>query len=145
MVDFFGLPRDFPGREATRGMADPLDRVRALENSFAADIEDPRFIPYIQLHEFEALLFSSPDSFAVRFPERAAPIQELHAIRAAFPSPEHIDDGLETAPSKQILAVFPDYDKVAVGPVVINHIGLDKVRRECRHFNDWVSRLEELR
>jgi uncharacterized protein DUF4276 len=142
MVDLYRLPWEFPGRDAAQAIADPFGRVQALEDSFAADIADARFIPYIQLHEFEALLFSNPDSFAVRFPERAALIQELHAIRIEFSSPEHIDD--DTPPSKRILAVFPDYDKVAVGPLVINHIGLERVRRECRHFHDWILRLEGL-
>ena len=145
MVDLYGLPRDFPGRETAERIADPFERVRVLEESFATDIADRRFIPYIQLHEFEALLFSNPDGFAVRFSERAALIQKLHAIRSQFPSPEHIDDGSDTAASKRILTVFPDYDKVTVGPLVVNHIGIEAVRRECRHFHDWVSRLEELR
>ena len=56
MIDLYGLHSDFPGiEEAERLRQDPQARVRSLEASWSGDIGDQRFIPFIQLHEFEAL------------------------------------------------------------------------------------------
>ena len=63
MFDYYALPNDFPGFEKSKKIYDKYRRVEFLENEFAQDINDDRFIPYIQLHEFEALLFSNFWSF----------------------------------------------------------------------------------
>ncbi len=76
MVDLYRLPSDFPGRDSAMRFRDPFARVQSLEESFGVDIGDRRFIPHIQLHEFEALLFSDPNSFIVRFSERRGPNPE---------------------------------------------------------------------
>src|SRR6266446_415598 len=53
----YKLPTDFPGFAQVKNFADPYQKVTHLEERLAADIADSRFIPYIQLHEFEGLLF----------------------------------------------------------------------------------------
>ena len=58
MVDLYALPHNFPGVAAARSESDPYRRVKCLERALAEDIGDKRFIPYIQLHEFEALLLA---------------------------------------------------------------------------------------
>lgn len=60
MLDLYGLPEDFPGLTESRKYTDSIERVRMIEEAFSLDIGDPRFLPYIQLHEFEALLFAEP-------------------------------------------------------------------------------------
>ncbi|ETR68333.1 MAG: hypothetical protein OMM_10637 [Candidatus Magnetoglobus multicellularis str. Araruama] len=60
MFDLYGLPKDFPDFQTSVKMNDPYQKVETLENSFAKDIQDSRFIPYIQLHEYEALLLCKP-------------------------------------------------------------------------------------
>jgi hypothetical protein len=59
-------------------------------------------VPYIQLHEFEALLFSDPQSFSIAFPSATTELADLEAIRGAFKTPEHVDEGNDTSPSKRI-------------------------------------------
>ncbi len=142
MVDLYKLPSDFPSMAKSREIVDPLRRVEFLEQSFRNDVGGPRFAPYIQLHEFEALLFSHPESFSIAFPAIGSEVKELRAIRQACSSPEHINDREDYAPSKRILTILPAYDKVAFGPLIAKHIGLVRLRRECRHFNSWLSSLE---
>ena len=67
MFDLYGLPDDFPGYLAAASQTDPCQRVKALEQALEDDINDPRFMPCIQLHEFEALLLSDPAKLASRF------------------------------------------------------------------------------
>jgi len=60
MIDFYALPSDFPNCDACAHLRDPYQRVACVEKALADDIKYHRFIPYIQLHEFEALIFADP-------------------------------------------------------------------------------------
>lgn len=146
MFDLYGLPTDFPGYERAAQISSPYDRVRVLEGAMSNDITDSRLIPYIQLHEFEALLFSEPWKLGSQFPDRAAAIERLVETASGFDSPEHIDDGSQTAPSKRLINEIPEYQgrKVSAGPLVAEKIGLSRLRSKCRHFEEWLGRLEAL-
>src|SRR5260370_18972772 len=106
------------------------------------DIGSPRFTAYLSLHEFEALLFSDPAKIAEALELGARPGTKLARIRNSFPTPEHIDDDPNTAPSKRLLDVYPSYVKTVDGIRILNDIGLETVRQECPHFNDWLTLLE---
>ncbi|HBK62014.1 MAG TPA: hypothetical protein DD000_00410, partial [Cyanobacteria bacterium UBA11166] len=125
---------------------DPYQRVEQLEKALFNDIKDSRFIPYIQLHEFEALILSDPSKFYLRFPEYESEIQQLLEICRNFDSPELINDGVTTAPSKRITQVIPVYEgsKTSAAPLIANKIGLRKIRERCPHFDKWISQLETL-
>jgi len=142
MYDLYGLPDDFPGY-ATRPAADSYAKVRHLEAALQADLAERRFYPYLQLHEFEALLFADPDRTAAQFPgrNRAA---ELWDIRREFRSPEEINDDPATAPSRRLRRLYPTYQKPFHGVLAVVEAGLEPVRRECPHFNAWLAWLESL-
>lgn len=142
MFDLYGLPDSFP-EYATRPLRDPYAKVTHLEHAMEQDINNRRFKAYLQLHEYEALLFTQPEKFGEWTPGTAV-VEQIIGIKNAFNSPEEIDDGAETAPSKQIKAVFPGYQKVLHGPMIVAETGLDAIRAECLHFNDWLTWLETL-
>jgi hypothetical protein len=147
MIDLYGIHVEFPGlSEAEKLRHLPDKRVEALEQAFANDINDGRFVPYIQLHEFEACLFSDPTWFRYSYDHHEKQIAALQAIANEHATPELIDDGQHSAPSKRIIAEFPDYEdaKSAVGPQVAELIGLNVIRGKCPHFAAWLSRLEKL-
>ena len=145
MFDLYALPSDFPSFEEAKRRADPYFRVAELEKAFAADIDDPRFVPYIQLHEFESLILADAQKLGTEYLEHNAPVQALmEMVEREGGNPELIDDGPDTAPSKRILAKIPEYDKVNSGPVIAALIGIPVLRRECRHFNEWLTKLEGL-
>jgi hypothetical protein len=105
MIDLYAIPADFPGlAQAEKLRHTPPKRVEALEQAFAQDIGDKRFLPYIQLHEFEAYLFSDPTWFRYFYAHHEKKIAALQAIAEEHPSPELIDDGQHSAPSKRIIA-----------------------------------------
>jgi hypothetical protein len=124
----------------------PDKRAEALEETFAKDIGDARFLPYIQLHEYEAYLFSDPAWFAYFYHHHEKQIAALKAIADAHVTPELIDDGQNSSPSKRIVGVLPDYEdaKPVIGPQVAELIGLNVIREKCPHFAAWLSRLEKL-
>ena len=145
MIDLYRIPKDFPGlAEAESLRRSSRQRVEKLEECFAEDIGDRRFIPYIQLHEFEALLLSDPAAFLRFYENCEQQVAALQAIAGTYGTPEDIDDGPQTAPSKRIAALFPTYHKPVAGPQIAEHIGLAALRGKCPHFNDWLTKLEGL-
>lgn len=99
MFDLFRLPWDFPSNEAPTPV-DPRERVDALQQALLEDIDDHRLLPYIQLHEFESLVLVDPGLLRGLYPEYASGVDRLAAMAAAFASPEQINGGQDTAPSK---------------------------------------------
>ncbi|MFZ1729595.1 MAG: DUF4276 family protein [Bacteroidota bacterium] len=146
MIDLYALAPEFPGTTAAEPFrARPYDRIAALEHSFAEDIADKRFIPYIQLHEFEACLFADPAQLQEFFDCSPSSLRQLARIAESTP-PELIDDGQHTAPSKRIIGEIPEYEgaKSTAGPLIAEAIGISRIREQCPHFNAWLSRLEGL-
>lgn len=127
MIDLYGLPRNFPGKaQHRRNAANPAPYVRALETAFSRDIRNRRFIPHLQLHEYETLLFANPQAFALAFEDCQDAIAALIAIADSFRTIEHINDGKTTAPSKRIIDVLPAYEgrKASAGPDIAEWIGM---------------------
>ena len=145
MLGFYALPHDFPDFATARGHSDPYVRVSILETALARDLPHLRFVPYLQLHEFEALLLADPQHFDCYFLDHADAIQRLSALAQAN-TPELIDDGPLTAPSKRIIAEIPEYagQKVSAGPVIAQKIGIATLRERCPHFHQWLEKLEQL-
>ncbi len=154
MVDYYGLPqsgqRAWPGRAAASRIALP-EKASTIEDLLLAEVckcmggsfNTARFVPYVMMHEFEAMLFSDCAAFArgIGSPDLAPDFQ---AIRDGFASPEAIDDSPVTAPSKRIATLIPGYQKPTQGTFAIQAIGLDTIRAQCPHFRAWLERLEGL-
>jgi hypothetical protein len=143
MFDLYALPKDFPGLKDSQKKNSPYDKVKFLEKSMIQDINDRRFIPYIQLHEFEALILADPQKLDWEYLEHEKSIKNLISMMGDQ-NPELINENPETAPSKRIRSEIPEYNKVSAGAVIVKKIGLPKLRQKCSHFNEWLTRLEQL-
>jgi len=145
MLDFYALPQDFPGREEARRQPRAKSRIEVLEAAFANDIADPRFIPYLQLHEFEALLYADLSQVSRRITGSSQGIATLQKEVLAL-APEEINEGSSTAPSKRLIRCVPAYQrsKIRVGAPAAAAIGLPRLRAECPHFAEWIRTLENL-
>ena len=147
MFDLYALHGGFPGwDEAEKQRHIPRERVLTLERAFAADVGDQRFIPHIQLYEFETILLCQPGYFALVYEDSGAGIAALKAAVAAAASPELVNDGETTAPSKRIISQFPQYNgqKTTVGVELAECVGIDTTRSLCPHFDSWLKTLESL-
>ncbi|GHV90865.1 hypothetical protein AGMMS50268_13680 [Spirochaetia bacterium] len=144
MFDLFRLPNDFPGFQTAMRETDPYRKVKYLESALRDDIDGgkPVFIPYLQLHEFEALLFSEPAVMGSYFFDKDT--NQIQAAAQQYKNPELINGGEETAPSWRILKCVPAYEKVTDGIAITEKIGLSVLRQKCAHFNEWISCLESL-
>lgn len=154
MFDFYGLSNDWPGRIHAAQLRGTL-RAEHVEQQLlddiagtaGADFRREWFVPYIQLHEFEALVFAGlSEAASVLGPEGRASgttgEASLAEVLDRFREAEAIDDGAETAPSKRLLKAYPAYRKPLHGPLITQRVGLQKLREECPHFGSWVTRLE---
>lgn len=147
MIDLYALHRGFPGSEAAQAYrGDPYRRVQMLEESWGEETNDDRFIPHVQLHEYEAYLFSDIAVLSHFYGNQPQAVNRLQMSVGSVHSPEMIDDGPQTAPSKRIISFIPQYeaDKVTVGVQAAARIGLPEIRRRCPHFARWLERLEGL-
>jgi len=144
MFDYYAMPASWPGRETAEGDADAIEEAMLADISAGMGEEfDPRrFIPYVQMHEFEALLFSDPKVLAEGLDSVAE--SEVRRIRDQFASPEEIDDDPKTAPSKRIQCLDSSYQKRYDGMLISQRIGLDVMRAHCPHFDAWIAKLEAL-
>lgn len=145
MIDLYALPPEFPGWDEARKKNLPSDRVTVLETALAKHLADDRFIPHIQLHEFETLLFCDLGQLELRMADSHAGIAAL-AKEVARLNPEDINEGATTAPSKRIIRHIPIYErnKVRVGAAAAAAIGLHSLRAKCPHFDSWIAALENL-
>ena len=148
--DFYGLPESFPGKtdastktslneKADCLLAAMTDRLR---HSLGEDAMR-RFIPYVQMYEFEGLLFSSPRDLATGI-DQPALTEDFQHIRDRFDTPEAINDDPTTAPSKRIKNLYNGYEKPLHGSLAAIEIGLTTIRAQCQGFDAWLSRIEAL-
>ena len=141
LVDYYGF-KNIKGRSKKQLEQDILNKAQTLIG--------PRFNahyvrPYVQMHEFEALLFSDISKFELLSDNWNNESQtRLQRICNAFKTPEDINDSAQTAPSKRLDAIFPGYRKCADGLLIAEDIGLDKIRRKCPLFDQWIGELEKL-
>ena len=145
MIDLYALPSEFPGWAEARRRIQPVERVAELERTLESEFAESRFIPFIQLHEFEALLYCDLGELQRRIANSDTGIRALQ-LEVINLEPEEINEGSTTAPSKRIIRHVPIYErnKVRVGAPAAAAIGLSKLRTRCPHFGNWLSRLEAL-
>ncbi len=143
LLDLYGLPAQFPGyKEAiTQGLI-ASRKAAHIENAWKTDISCANFFPYIQVHEFEALILTRPSTLADFYPEHAAGIEQLRKECASFRSPEDINEAKATSPSHRILSRVPTYRKID-GFRHLQHIGVHELKAHCPRFKSWVEQCEK--
>jgi hypothetical protein len=141
MMDYYGLPSDTPGF-ATRPESSPIEKVTYVEESLYAHFKSPlNFIPFLVLHEYETLLFSSE----IELPQlmRDSIKEDLFKeICRSKSTPEEINEGETTHPSKRIMDLYKHYRKVIHGIQTAQKIGLQTIISKCPHFSQWIKKIE---
>ena len=156
MFDYFRIDSKWPGRAEVRQQIlngvtlTAIHKAKILETATRNEIvrnfsgydSENRFIPYIEMHEFEALLFSDADTLAEK---TGIDVSRIRRILEEYTNPEEIDDNPAKAPSKRLGALKNGYRKVAMGKTVSEAIGIQAIRRQCSHFDNWLTKLEHFK
>lgn len=141
MFDYYAMPDNTPGIDNSE--TDIIVRINQIEQTINADIGQQNCKFHFMMHEFEGVLFSKPDSFALIADRNI--VNDIQKIRDNFPTPEHINNSPETAPSKRIEALIPNYAKIKNGTLLSKNMGIDVILNECPHFKEWIQSIAALR
>lgn len=141
LIDFYGLPKDFPGM-SNRPAGEPIAQVQHVQKAIQRDLGNPRhFLPFLMLHEFEAILFASPTALPALMQATARQRKAFAAICRQFPTPEAINASPSGSPSRRIFNLFPDFAKQIHGEAAFTTIGLEPIRNACPHLSAWLDAL----
>ena len=157
MFDYFGIDSNWPGKEKIREQMEQGKAVTAAEKAqiieeetykiicekFAEYNAEKRFIPYVEMHEFEALLFSDPNVLSSKIGISLPKIDSI--LEEHGNNPEEINDTPDKSPSKRLKNLKTGYRKVAMGKIISEAIGIQKIRKQCYNFDSWVTKLEKLK
>ncbi|MDE5876968.1 MAG: DUF4276 family protein [Muribaculaceae bacterium] len=145
-IDYYGIKDsyNFPGGEESKTISLKDNKLKFLCDKMKADISPElvsRFIPYMQIHEFESLLYSDIEVFKNNFNTDELNFSLLEKAIREFPDPEDINSRPTLAPSKRLLEAIQGYDKVIYGNCLAAEIGLKKIIAKCPLFKQWISSL----
>lgn len=146
-IDYYGIPDsyNYPSWEESKKIVDKNLRMDFLEKAMKDSINQNRYIPYIQLHEFEGLLFNNIDIFDQNFnPSELNSRQEIVNILNSYPNPELINDSPVSAPSKRLQKIISGYSKIVFGSILAEDIGLNNIRLKSPRFHNWIDTLEKI-
>lgn len=148
MIDYYGVYKKhgFPKWDIAEKEPDKNKRMDLLEKAMLEDIVDAfryRFIPYIQLHEFEGLLFNEISIFAEQIPpNELRGKKELEETFRTFDNPEMINNNRDTSPSNRLSRIILGYNKVVYGNILAEAIGLKRLRDKSPRFTEWINIIE---
>jgi hypothetical protein len=147
LYDFYGLPGDFPrDTNIFPTLVGGLAQAQHLEQELNSCIGHRKFHAFLQLHEFEAMLFTDGRPYDNYFPTEIG--QAVTQISATCGGPEAVNNSRSTSPSHRLTNLFDAhgerYDKVTYGSILADDMTLDAIRNACPHFNEWLTWLESL-
>jgi len=146
-IDYYGIKDrlGYPGWAESKTISDKCERINFLESKMRQDLDNHHFIPYLQLHEFEALLFNNMEAFSTVIPPSEFKDRLLlERVLEDYDNPELINDGAATCPSSRLQSMIIGYEKVLYGNLIAMEIGLPSMMAKCPHFRGWIERLRKL-
>ncbi len=142
--DYYGINKDFLPDSIS---GSPYETVTQIETKMADAICNPKFIPYIQLHEFETFLFVDAEitSNNLLGCNKVKVTQTINqALQGNNLNPELVNNSPNTAPSKRIIGCYAEYQKTVDGPGVCNELGIQAMMDKCPNFKNWINKLLSL-
>ena len=149
-IDYYGT-KEWPGLDLVLPQALPEQIAKTINEAtktqvvslFSEQQAERRFIPFVAVHEFEALLFSDAGILA-----RKLGIDESKIARVISEcgSPEAINNNPLTAPAKRLddWSANGKLLKTTMGVTIAKEIGIEKIRNECPLFDEWLKIFEEI-
>ncbi len=150
MFDYFRIDPAWPGMEkAKKSNLTPHEKAQIIENATLNEIKkvlpdcnvERRFIPYIEMHEFEALLFCDVAILANKIDVNP---KDIEKIVQKYEGPEYINHGVNSSPSKRLKSLYPAFKKTTTGIIIAKNIALSTMRKKCPHFDSWITKIMSL-
>lgn len=147
MIDLYAISNDFPNFDESKIYIDKYKKIDFLEESFYKDIGADNFIPYIQLHEFETLMFHDLQKIADEFFEIKVNLKEFQKEINQYDNLELINSSFSKAPSKRIDKYTNGQycgRKVSASSNILKDVDINILREKYIHFNKWLQLIEEI-
>lgn len=129
---------DYYGFKYQRGQS-----VEELETQIRDKSGKEHIIPYLQMHETEALWFSDIEVIKEVKNANITQYRALKDIEEQYSNPEDINNSCLTAPSKRLESIFLDYKKIIDGNIIANRIPIETIKAKCPRFSNWLNQIEE--
>ncbi len=149
-VDYYGV-KEWPGIDDIPPQATPDVIAKKIYDAtkkevvalFSEQQAERRFIPFMAIHEFEALLFSDADMLSTKL---GISVSKVESVLSECGSPEAINNNPKTAPSKRLDAWSNNgkFRKTTTGIDIAMEIGVEKMREQCPLFNSWLQNFETI-
>lgn len=137
-IDFYRLKNK--GNKKVSELEEEIKNEFHKDNKYRNKI----LIPYIQIHETEALWFSDINAIIQVKNANKKQQEDLSKIIEKYKNPEDINDSYETAPSKRLENIFGNYSKVIDGKEISNKISINIFIEKCPRFSKWVNKITNL-
>lgn len=150
-VDYYGITEEhnFPLWNDAHKIVNKIERIKLLEKGMCEDVNEElnlRFIPYMQLHEFESLLFCDANAVIDTIDDdELNDKDDFIALVDNNPNPEMINNSKVTSPSHRMEKYITGYNKIVYGNIIAENIGIDNMRKKCVHFNEWIKAIESIK
>ncbi len=149
-IDFYGT-KEWPGLDSVRSGALPKEIAQTINEATKTEVTylfadyrpETRFIPYVAVHEFEAMLFSDIDLLSAKLNVNK---EQVEQVLAEYGEPEAVNNNPETAPSKRLdsWSLNGKFPKTTTGIVIARQIGIAKIREKCPLFDNWLGAIESI-
>jgi hypothetical protein len=143
LFDFYAFPDDAPGMSSMPA-ADPHRRVEHVEKAICERVGDRRFVPHLILHELETWVFAAAEQLSWLHPDPGL-AERLKTDVLDAGGPELVNDHPSTAPSKRLASYCAAYSKVNDGPLAIADLGIEPLRAQCPHLDNWLTTLDAIK
>ena len=123
-----------------------LDKIIfSIQERLEKDVNNPKFHFRLQIHEFEAYLFTNPDFVASYFDDNKI-LQKIEKILEEFDgNPELINNRFDTKPSKRLDEMTQNkFQKRIDGITIVKNVGIDNIRKKCKYFNELFNLIDYL-
>lgn len=135
LIDFFRLPNDFPNYTSQDPNIIELGMIEDKSHYI-------NYIPYIQMHEFEALFYSDINNFEL-FIENDDQILAMREILNTYSNPELINTHPERYPARRLKNIL-GYSKGSDAELIIDCCDIETIIEKCPRFSLWINKLINL-
>jgi hypothetical protein len=131
---------DYYGFDTETALGERTPTPDEIEAAINASLNSQRALPYLQVYEYEAIMFSDP-SIAEQVLGRTGVMRMMQAALVQCGSAENINSTATGHPSARILAVHPQYNKIVDGVQVASRLTIEVIRERCPRFSTWIDRI----
>jgi hypothetical protein len=145
LLDVYAMPAKVLELAGFAAPVSVVAGVEAVEKALHGTFDEPRFKPYLQRHELEALLLADCAALGRVFHRHRQAILQLAADVAVFAHAEDIDHGADTHPAARLAAAIPGFRnlKASNAYFVLAEAGLDIARARCPRYHAWMKHWED--